>query len=264
MRGGLINTDAVDNSGGVDTSDHEVNIKILLDLLVKKGIIKSREERNRILSEMTEDVAALVLADNENQSRALTLDGLRSSIRYEGFVDLIDEMILEGVVDRLNPEIPGREELLRGKQKDRGLPRPLLADLLGYTKMWGFEKLIHTNLPDSPAALSFLEAYFPLKLRKGFSQYFVEHPLRREITATAIINYVVNNGGIALPLRLSRTFKTDFGKAIAAYLEADAEAKSPAARRKILAQDYSAEAEHQAFLKLENSLELTIGGLIAK
>jgi glutamate dehydrogenase len=74
-RGGLINTDAVDNSGGVDMSDHEVNLKILMDLLVKKGVVKGRDERNRILMEMTEEVAALVLADNANQARALTLDG---------------------------------------------------------------------------------------------------------------------------------------------------------------------------------------------
>jgi glutamate dehydrogenase len=264
MRGGLINTDAVDNSGGVDTSDHEVNIKILLDLLVKKGIIKSKEERNHILSEMTEDVAALVLADNESQSCALTLDGLRSSLRYEGFVDLIDEMILEGMVDRLNPEIPSREELLRSTQKDRGLPRPLLADLLGYAKMWGFEKLMHTELPDSPGALSFLEAYFPQMLCKGFSQYFAEHPLRREITTTSIINYVVNNGGIALPLRLTRAFKADIGKAIAAYLTVDAEIKGASARRKILTGGLAADAEHKALLNLEDSLETAASALLRK
>ena len=83
MRGGLINTDALDNSGGVDTSDHEVNLKILLDILVKKGIVKSKEERNQILAEMAEEVAALVLADNENQSRALSLDALRSAAQFE-------------------------------------------------------------------------------------------------------------------------------------------------------------------------------------
>src|SRR5262249_35072880 len=94
--GGLINTHAVANQGGVDTSDHEVNIKILLDVLVKKRVIKGREERNHILTEMTEEVAALVLADNENQARCLTLDGLRSIQRHEDFVALIEDMLGAG------------------------------------------------------------------------------------------------------------------------------------------------------------------------
>jgi len=264
MHGGLINTDAVDNSGGVDTSDHEVNIKILLDLLAKKGIIKSKEERNRILSGMTEEIAALVLADNESQSRALTLDGLRSSLRYEGFVDLIDAMILEGIVDRLNPEIPGREELLRSARKGRGFPRPLLADLMGYTKMWGFEQLMHTDLPDSSGARAFLDAYFPQRLRKGFIQHFAEHPLRREIIATSIINYVVNNGGIALPVRWTHNFKAGFGEAIEAYLAADAEANGTAARRKILSGAFAADAEHKALLNFEDSLESVAIALLEK
>src|SRR4029450_1041757 len=89
LRGGLINTDAVDNSGGVDMSDHEVNIKILMDLLVKRGVSQGRRGRNRILMEMTEEVATLVLADNANQARALTLDGQRSVAAYEEFVALV-------------------------------------------------------------------------------------------------------------------------------------------------------------------------------
>ena len=111
-RGGRINTDAVDNSGGVDISDHEVNIKILMDLLVKKGVVKGREERNRILAEMTEEVAALVLADNDNQARCLTLDGMRSAARYEEFVALVEDMVGAGVLNRADDAIPTREELL--------------------------------------------------------------------------------------------------------------------------------------------------------
>ena len=102
----------MDNSGGVDMSDHEVNIKILMDLLVKKGVVKGREERNRILVEMTEEVAELVLADNENQARAITLDGLRSAARYDEFVALIDDMVGAGVLNRADDAIPAREELL--------------------------------------------------------------------------------------------------------------------------------------------------------
>ena len=203
MHGGLINTDAIDNSGGVDTSDHEVNLKILLDILVKKGVVKSKEERNRILAEMAEDVAELVLDDNRSQSRALTLDGKRSAAEYDRFVNLLEEMKVSGVIDRLDPQIPSREWLLESDQKSRGLPRPLLADLLGYMKMWAYDRVLASALPDGSMAKAFLEQYFPERMRREFSGYFAEHPLRREIIATGIVNCVVNNAGIsAFPMLL--------------------------------------------------------------
>jgi len=255
MNGGSINTDALDNSGGVDTSDHEVNLKILLDLLVKKGFIKHKEERNRILAEMTEEVAALVLTDNENQSRALTLDGMRSAREYDLFVSLIDEMKISGVIDRNNLEIPNRETLLASDQHLRGLPRPLLADLLGYTKMWGFDKILHSKLPDSETARPFLEAYFPQRMRREFGPYLHEHPLRREIIATAVVNYVVNNGGISLMSRLSAKSKAGLDEALAAYLKADRESGAGERRRQVLESGLAAQAEHEALLQIETSIE---------
>jgi glutamate dehydrogenase len=248
MQGGLINTDALDNSGGVDTSDHEVNLKILLDILVKKGIVKSKEERNHILAEMAEEVADLVLADNRNQSRALTLDGMRSAANYEAFVNLIDQMKTDSVIDRLDPQIPGREMLLASDQKKRGLPRPLLCDLLGYTKMWGYDKVLHSKLPDSELARPFLDAYFPKRMRSDFIAYFPEHPLRREIIATAVVNYVVNNAGVSFLPRLADP------ESVAAYLEADRESKSAERRKAVLESGLPAQKEHEALLEIENSL----------
>jgi glutamate dehydrogenase len=255
MHGGLINTDALDNSGGVDTSDHEVNIKILLDILIKKRIIKNKEERNRMLSEMTEEVAALVLADNESQSRALSLDGLRSAAQYEEFVDLVDGMLDMGLIDRAGVQIPSRDTLLQSDQKARGLPRPLLADLLECTKMWGFDKLLHSSLPDSPIAQPFLHAYFPHPLRQAFSVHFTDHPLRREIITTAVINYVVNNGGIAVLPRLITSAKATFEQAISAYLTADQESNAASLRQSVLETGPTADAEHAALIKIEASLE---------
>jgi glutamate dehydrogenase len=255
LHGGLINTDALDNSGGVDTSDHEVNLKILLDMLIKKGIVKNREERNRILSEMTEEVADLVLADNENQSRALSLDGLRSAARYEEFVNLVDEMKARGIVNRINPHIPSHAELLQSDHKMRGLPRPLLADLLGYMKMWGYEKILHSELPDKEIARQFLDAYFPKRMHRDYSAYFSEHPLHREIIATLAINYAVNNGGFALLPRLMDALKVGVSEALLAYLDQDRAAGAASQRRQIVDAGLAAGAEHQALLKIEDSLE---------
>jgi glutamate dehydrogenase len=255
MHGGLINTDALDNSGGVDTSDHEVNLKILLDLLVKKGIVKSKDARNQILSEMAEEVAALVLADNENQSRALSLDALRSAVHYEEFVDLIDDMKASGIIDRLNPQIPTRAELLQSDQKSRGLPRPLLADLLGYTKMWGFDMILRSDLPDNAVASNFLQEYFPKRMQQDFHRYFADHPLRREIVATTVINYMVNNGGITLFSRLLTASKATPDEAILAYVTADRQSDAFSQRQRTLQAGLTAEVEHKALLRIEDALE---------
>ena len=195
-RGGSLNTDAVDNSGGVDTSDHEVNIKILLDRLVKKGVVKGRKERNQILAEMTDEVAALVLADNFNQALCLTLDGIRSARRYEEFVALVDDMAGAGILNREDEAVPSRDELLASPERKRGLPRPLLAVLLGYTKMYAFQMVLETGFPDSPSGRPFLDGYFPRRLRESFAEHFESHVLRREIIATGAVNYLVNKAGV--------------------------------------------------------------------
>jgi glutamate dehydrogenase len=252
--GGLCNTDAVDNSGGVDMSDHEVNIKILLDMLVKRGIIRGREERNRTLAGMTEDVAGLVLADNDNQARAITLDQMRSTAAYEDWATLVEELVANGVVNRADADIPTKDALLASPQRDRGLPRPLLAVLLGYTKMWAFGLAMQSDLPDSPVAAPFLEGYFPKRLREGFAKYFKDHALRREIIATGAVNYVINNAGIMLIPRLTAAHTVDVGAVIAAYLTVDRDAGAQKLREQIQGAGLAATAEQDLLLELEATL----------
>jgi glutamate dehydrogenase len=253
--GGRLNTDALDNSAGVDMSDHEVNIKILLDMLVKKGIIKGKEQRNHILAEMTEEVAGLVLADNENQSRALTLDEMRSAARYDEFVNLVEEMVGTGIINRADEDVPGRDELLADPKRERGLPRPLLAKLLGHCKMWAFDLVLGTDIPDSAVAQPFLEAYFPKKLRGEFSNYFQDHTLRREIIATTVVNYLVNNGGISLLSKLMSQTKAGIGEAVAAYLEVDRTSGAQAIRTEIIGAGLEALPEHKLLLEIGDALE---------
>ena len=252
--GGRINTDAVDNSGGVDTSDHEVNIKILLDQLVKRGLIKGREERNRILAEMTDDVARLVLADNEGQALALSLDGLRSARRYEEFVGLVDDMVGAGLLNRHDESVPPREDLLASPHRERGLPRPLLCVLLGYSKMSAFQLLLESDFPDSPAGQPFLDGYFPRLLRERFHDRFAEHVLRREIVATCAVNYLINRGGILLLPQLEQGATHGIGEAVAAWVEVDREADAQSLRDKLLAAGRPAAEEQAALVELEDAL----------
>jgi glutamate dehydrogenase len=253
--GGLVNTDAVDNSGGVDTSDHEVNIKILLDMLVKKGLVKGRAERNAILAEMTDEVAALVLADNDGQALALSLDTMRSQQRYEEFVALVDDMAGAGLLSRRDESVPSRDELLASPQRHRGLPRPLLCVLLGYSKMSAFQLLLETGFPDGDAGRPFLESYFPRLLRERFAAHFAEHVLRREIIATGAVNYLVNRGGISLLPRLEQGAKNGIGEAVTAWIEADREAGAEALRQALAAAAKPAAEEQAALLELEAAVE---------
>jgi glutamate dehydrogenase len=256
--GGQLNTDAVDNSGGVDMSDHEVNLKILMNLLVKKGAVKTREERNRILMEMTEEVADLVLADNENQARAITLDALRSAARFDEFAALIEDMVGAGVLNRADDAIPTRDELIAAGYREKGLPRPLLAVLLGHTKMWAFEMLMETTFPESEAGQPFLEAYFPKRIRESFREHLKDHALRREIVATAAVNHLVNEAGITFLSRLMAATKAGLGEVVAAYLEVDREAGAPAKRDAAIAKGQPSEAENRALLGIEESLEAAV------
>jgi glutamate dehydrogenase len=253
--GGLLNTDALDNSGGVDMSDHEVNIKILLDVLVKKGVIKGREERNRILIEMTEEVAELVLADNANQARALTLDNLRSRSRYEEFVALVEDMVGAGVLNRADDAIPTRDELLASRDRERGLPRPLLAVLLGHTKMYATDMALESDFPDGPAGRPFLEGYFPRRIRESFEAHLDSHALRREIVATVAVNHLINEAGITFLSRTMAATGRGIGEVMTAYFEAEKTAGAARLRDEIRQKALPAADEHQALLDLEERLE---------
>ena len=269
-KGGIINTDAVDNSGGVDMSDHEVNIKILMDMLVKRGALASRDERNRFFMDMTEDVATLVLADNTAQALALTLDGKRSAERPEDFLDLLGELIREGVMNRADDDIPPWSELREptllqsddddresANSQERGLTRPLLALLLGYVKISALSQVLETDFPDSEEGAPFLDAYFPDRLRESFAEFFIEHPLRREIIATAAVNHLVNHAGVDFFARLmkSKSGEAGIGEVLKTYLTCSQKAGAASLRRDIHARGRAADETQQALLELERVLE---------
>ena len=141
-------------------SDHEVNIKILMDQLVKQGELASRDERDRLFMEMTEAVAELVLDDNAQQAMALTLDNIRSQSRYDDFVKLLTHLVNDKVMNIVDDDIPAWNEILT-RNRTRGVPKPLLALILGHVKSSAFAVALDSDFPDSPQGLPFLEGYFP-------------------------------------------------------------------------------------------------------
>ncbi len=254
MNGGLLNTDAVDNSGGVDMSDHEVNIKILLDLLVRKSIVKNRPERNCILAGMTNEVSQLVLADNANQALALTLDGLRSARQYEMYTAFVEDLITTGVMRRRDDGIPSRDELRASSARDRGLPRPLLCVMLGHVKNRAFARVLTSSLPDSDVAQPFLTAYFPTQMRQNYGEHLNVHPLRREIIATAAINYMINHAGVAAIHQLMAESGRDIGDAVLAYLSVDRDSAADDFRQSVENSTASAASQHDLLIRVEEAL----------
>ena len=202
--GGRINTDAIDNSGGVDMSDHEVNIKILLRPLYTSGAL-SFEERNELLKEMTDEVSALVLKDNYMQSLCLSLAQARSESELGLFESLQDYLSERGP---LKPEVeflPSPRTYDERARAGEGLMRPELAILLAYTKMGIYRRLLETNFPDETYFQRYLFDYFPEPLQERFPETIRnEHPLRREIIATQFTNKVVDLLGITFVHRSIR------------------------------------------------------------
>ncbi|MCC6162292.1 MAG: NAD-glutamate dehydrogenase [Acidobacteria bacterium] len=257
-RGGLCNTDAIDNSGGVDMSDHEVNIKILLDILVREKVIASKDDRNVVLKEMTDNVSELVLDDNRNQARALSLDGVRSVVEYDAFVDAIDQMIVNRVFSREDHDVPTRDALLSSPQRLRGLPRPLLAVVLAQAKMQAYDITLASSVPDSDAGLPLLTRYFPDLMQARYADAFTKHPLKREIVATVAINHVINHAGITFLPAVAAQTGSAYGPIVQAYIEADAASDASGRRAAILAANGGAESERRELLAIEAELEAAV------
>mgnify|MGYP000936422862 CR=1 FL=1 len=193
-QGVRLNTDAIDNSAGVDTSDHEVNIKILLNDVVGRGDMTVKQ-RDQLLAAMTDEVAALVLADNYRQTQALTVAQALGAEQLDPQIRFIRALEKAGRLNRRIEFLPGDEELAALMAEGRGLTRPELAVLLAYGKITLYDDLLAGDLPDDPFMVADLVHYFPAPVHDRFAEAIGRHRLRREIIATAVTNSLVNRVG---------------------------------------------------------------------
>ncbi len=202
LTGGRMNTDFIDNSAGVDTSDHEVNLKILLDRVVKDGDL-TEKQRNNLLAEMTDEVAELVLRDNYEQNIALAnaIDHAPSMLHvHEEWIRRLER---DGILDRELEGLPPAKEVKRRADSGDGLTAPELSVLLAWTKIVLEQELLGSDLPDDPYLDYDLQAYFPTPVREGFGPQVEQHPLRREIIVTQVVNDLVNGAGMTYWPRLA-------------------------------------------------------------
>ena len=205
LSSGRINTDALDNSGGVNLSDREVNLKILLGQEVRSGAM-TEAERNSLLEQLTDDVALLVLEDNRVQSVTVSLDAIRARTEPDDFRDVISFLEKSGDLIREEEELPSWEKLCaRIEDQGRSLTRPELYVVMAYVKMKLMSLLLRSRLPDEPATQEYLRQYFPKEALAKIGESSLEsHRLGREIIASQMTNDLVGLMGCTFVHRISR------------------------------------------------------------
>ncbi len=198
--GVALNTDAIDNSAGVDTSDHEVNIKILLDRVAAAGDLDPAE-RDPLLQSMTDEVAAMVLQDNIDQNILLTFESHHGAAMVPALGRLIRSLERTAGLDRGLEALPDDAALATMVLEGRGLTKPELAVLVAYTKLDLKDALLESAVPDEAFTATWMSGYFPEVLARRFEAHLHAHPLRRQIIATGLVNEMVNRGGITYAMR---------------------------------------------------------------
>ncbi len=216
LGGGRINTDFIDNSAGVDTSDHEVNLKILLGLAVGRGEL-TMDDRNALLAEVEEDVVRHVLYDNFLQAQILSQEAVTSAHHMEAYEDLMVGLETGEVLDRELEALPNAEDMAERRRTSRGMTRPELAVLLAYAKQNLTNALLASSLPDSAYLETDLRGYFPPPVVERFGPLLNEHPLRRELIAMLVANDVVNSQGITFVSRVVTETGADAADVTRAY-----------------------------------------------
>ncbi len=208
LAGGMINTDFIDNSAGVDCSDHEVNIKILLNHAVEAGRL-SIDQRNALLESMTDEVSGLVLRSNTLQTQAISLMSSMTGDRLGSEAHFIAMLEGQGIIDRDLENLPDEEALKDRVARGLGLTRPELSLLLSFSKITLYQDLLNSDVPEDPYLSRELEAYFPKPLHKDFKDLMPEHRLRREIVATRVTNSIVNRMGAHFATRIKEDTGAD-------------------------------------------------------
>ncbi|MCF1487825.1 NAD-glutamate dehydrogenase [Pseudomonas sp. AA27] len=247
LNGGATNTDFIDNAGGVDCSDHEVNIKILLNEVVQGGDM-TEKQRNQLLGSMTDEVAGLVLGNNYKQTQALSLAARRARERIAEYKRLMADLESRGKLDRAIEFLPTEEQLAERLAAGQGLTRAELSVLISYSKIDLKEQLLKSLVPDDDYLTRDMETAFPPSLVSKFADSMRRHRLKREIVSTQIANDLVNNMGITFVQRLKESTGMSPANVAGAYVIVRDIFHLPHWFRQIEALDYQVPAEIQLTL----------------
>ena len=251
LAGGLINTDAIDNSAGVDLSDHEVNLKVLLDRVVAAGEL-TVDDRNALLQTISDEVTRLVVRDNYRQTRALANAYEQAAAMEDVHARFIRALEQSGDLDREVEALPTDEELGDRRAAGLGLTPPELAVLLAYAKIASKDDVLATALPEDPDFAPVLHEYFPPAVRDRYESWIDDHPLRREIIVTALVNGMVNRAGSTFAYRLGEETGATVDEILRAHEAARAVFRQAELSHRVEALDGIVAADTQVSMYLES------------
>ena len=258
LKGGLINTDFIDNSAGVDCSDHEVNLKILLDNEIHNGKL-NYDKRNEFLASMTQEVSDLVLTDNYFQALVMSFASFHSNKNINLHASYLKELETLGVLDREVEFLPSEKEILARKAAEQGFTRPELAVLLAYSKIYIKQEILKSTLPEDPYLKQSIETAFPLAVRKKYQSAMQDHRLHRDIIATQLSNHIINEMGITFVYRLQMETGAPIDQIIRAYTVASHIFNTIDLKRKVEELDYKIpmETQYEMLFNIRHLINLT-------
>ncbi|MED5403884.1 MAG: NAD-glutamate dehydrogenase domain-containing protein [SAR324 cluster bacterium] len=257
-----LNTDAIDNSAGVNMSDYEVNLKILLQQMLRSGFIESKEERDGLLVSATNEVSELVLANNRGQHRLISMDSIRSNSNFRLFRKLILHLQAQGMNKR-SEYIPSRGELDQLEQVNMPLPRPVLSVLMAYAKMEVYEALTSSNMPFEVELTNTYLQYIPPVLRSHFGEKINEHPLKKEIVSTVLTNNVINQAGSTFISRMAQVTECGIPDIVRTYLVLEASLGAVEMREMLYSMDDISENErYEVLIELEDLLKMLVRNVL--
>ena len=257
-----LNTDAVDNSGGVNMSDYEVNLKILLQQMLRGGFLESKEECNVLLASATNEVSELVLANNRGQHRLISMDSIRSSRNFRLFRKLITHLQEQGMNKR-SEYILSTEELDQLEHADKPMPRPVLSVLMAYSKMEVYDALISSEMTiEEELTKTYLE-YLPLSLRKHFGEKVNNHPLKKEIVSTVLTNNIINQAGSTFVSRMVKVTERSIPDIVRTYLVMEASLGGQDIRKILFSMDDISETvRYEALIELEDVIKMLVRNVL--
>ncbi|MEK9657694.1 MAG: NAD-glutamate dehydrogenase domain-containing protein [bacterium] len=249
-----INTDYIDNSAGVNMSDYEVNLKILFKKLMDEKQIKSMEERNSYLKKIENDVTELVLRNNRDNHRLLSIDQLRSKIQAESYIEFLQKLVKEGMLDPKSEVIPKQKFLDDISHSKQAFPRPLLALLQAYVKMQVSKSLQESPLLEKEELQSMYRSYFPKDVQKRFQTHLEGHYLQKEIIATSMCNKIINQAGALFYEELHHSTAKQIDEISISYLIVDKALEGDKLRSQILESTAEIQVQYETLIFYEEML----------
>ena len=254
LAGGRSNTDALDNSAGVDCSDHEVNIKILIDSLVTAGKVRA-EDRTELLGSMTDEVGRLVLTDNSDQNDLMGTSRANAASLLSVHARMIKDFVAERGLNRELEALPSEKEIRRRTEAGLGLTSPELATLMAHVKLALKDEMLASELPDQEVFAARLPRYFPSQLRDHYVSEIRAHQLRREIVTTMLVNELVDTSGISYAYRITEDVGVGPVDAIRAFVATNAIFRIGEVWRQVRAENVSVAVSDRMTLDLRRLVD---------